>query len=70
MRKPSNKADIVHCMEKCLTESGTNTDVSNKKVTSAVIDGAVIVHLLPPKKAKTFSDYYISIFKPYIYKLL
>src|SRR5437899_667865 len=69
LRKPSNKADSIHCLENCLTENTRNTQISNLNITAAVLDGAVIVHLLTPKKAKTFLNYY-NIFKPYISRLL
>src|SRR6218665_1676936 len=70
LRKPNNKADIVHCLENCIIEGNRNTDINNKNITAAVLDGAVVVHLLTPKKAQTFLDYYTDIFKPYVSRVL
>ncbi len=36
------------------------------EVTCAILDGAAIVNMLPPRTAKTFQDYATDIFLPYI----
>lgn len=64
LRKPSKKSDIVSCIIKSAGESATNTRYP--KVTSLIIDGAALVHMLIPKSNLTFQQYFDQIIQPYI----
>ena len=50
--RKGNKSDFLHCLED-LEESETIAPV----VTAKVIDGAVLVQMMPPKNVKTFGEY-------------
>ena len=55
------KSDLMKCLEKCVepTNDVPHTDV-------VILDGAVIVNFLKPLAAKTFDDYALKDFLPYI----
>lgn len=69
LRKPNSKSDIIQCLENSIDKDILETGADNK-TSAAVLDGAVIVHLLIPRNVKTFLEYYTNIFKPYILRLL
>ena len=50
--RKGNKSDFLHCLED-LEENETIAPV----VTAKVIDGAVLVQMMPPKNVKTFGEY-------------
>ena len=56
-----NKADLLSCLEKC-TESVS----SRPNVDVTILDGAVVVNFLQPAAAKTFEEYALKIFIPFI----
>lgn len=60
------KADLVKCLEalQCNKTSETPT------VDAIVLDGAVITQMLNPGTARTFQDYAVTIFNPFIIKKL
>ena len=57
------KSDLLHCLESTAelecTPSPPITDVT-------ILDGAVVVNFLRPLGAKTFDDYALKVFLPYI----
>ena len=53
------KSEMLHCLE-------IDTAYDSPDVDMKVIDGPVLVNLLPPEKAKTFNDYKTDVFPPYI----
>ena len=59
------KADLVKCLP---NPSTTNTE--SPKVDAVILDGAVIVQMLPPKTALTFEEYFDAVFAPYVMKQL
>lgn len=59
------KADLVKCLP---NPSTTNTE--SPKVDTVILDGAVIVQMLPPKTGLTFEEYYDAVFAPYVMKQL
>uniref|UniRef100_A0A1X7T7W9 Tesmin/TSO1-like CXC domain-containing protein n=1 Tax=Amphimedon queenslandica TaxID=400682 RepID=A0A1X7T7W9_AMPQE len=60
-----NKADLLNCLENCVESAATQPDA---EVT--ILDGAAVVNFLKPLAAKTFNDYAIKVFLPYIEKQL
>ena len=61
---PSAKSDLLQCLEQPLQqEPPTNFD-------SIVLDGAVVVHLLPTDGVSTFNEYAHKVFIPYLSKQL
>lgn len=69
LRKPTNKSDIIHCLETSIGKDVLQTGETQPEISATVLDGAVIVHLLVPRNVKTFLEYYTNIFKPYICRL-
>ena len=59
-----SKSDLV-CLEKVAESKG---DAPHTDVT--ILDGAVVVYLLKPNTAKTFDDYALKVFLPYIERQL
>lgn len=59
------KVDLVKCLP---NPSTTNT--ASRKVDAVILDGAVIVQMLPPKTALTFEEYFGAVFAPYVMKQL
>ena len=57
------KSDIFHCLESIIeldsTVSGPDTDVT-------ILDGAVVVNFLKPLEVKTFEEYALKVFLPYV----
>lgn len=69
MRKPSNKADIVQCM------IGYSPQIEivcpqEPSVTVLILDGAAIVHMLPPGASKTFGEYCSNVFASFIDRVM
>jgi hypothetical protein len=68
------KSDIVSCLEDLIPSSTNDVipDVQSSSspgvpaVDAVILDGAVIVNMLKPGTARTFSDYATKIFMPYI----
>lgn len=63
------KADLVKCLTST-TILNENPAVTQPDVQAIILDGAVIVQMLLPKTARTFEEYFTSIFAPYILKQL
>ena len=59
--RQGNKADLLSCLEN-YTESAPSQPTA--EVT--ILDGAVVVNFLKPIGAKTFDDYAVKVFLPYI----
>lgn len=59
------KADLV----KCLTNEATEI-LEKPAVDAVILDGAVIVQMLPVKTSRTFEEYFDTVFAPYILKHL
>ena len=59
--RSGKKSDLAICLEE-LAES--TIDAPTTEV--IILDGGVIVHMLVPRNCKTFHDYAIKIFLPYI----
>ncbi len=59
--RQGTKADILSCLENCteLTSSQPNIDV-------IILDGAVVVNFLKPVAVRTFENYAVKVFLPYI----
>ena len=57
----SNTADLIGCLEKKCTvqQRRPQTDVT-------ILDGAAVINFLQPGSSKTFQDYTMNIFIPYI----
>ena len=60
-KRKTTKSDLTDCLL-----SHTSSQPTKPQVTAMVFDGAVLVHMLPPKGNKTFSDYAQEVFLPYI----
>jgi len=60
-----SKSDLLSCLEKVTSISDSETGLP-PLIDMLALDGAVIVQLLKPGKAKTFADYATDIFLPYI----
>ena len=63
--RQGNKADLLSCLENC-TEPVSSQP--NAEVT--ILDGVVVVNFLKPVAAKTFEDYAVKVFLPYIKRQL
>ena len=61
------KSDNVNCLESLITMTDA---VDNPTVDAVILDGAVIVNMLKPGTANTFSDYASEVFLPYVTKQL
>jgi len=72
------KSDIVSCLEELVPTSTddaipdihTGPSLGVPSVDAVILDGAVIVNMLKPGTASTFSDYASHIFLPYITRQL
>ena len=57
------KSDILYCLESIIeldsTVSGPDTDVT-------ILDGAVVVNFHKPLEVKTFDEYALKVFLPYV----
>ena len=63
--RSGNKADLLAQLER-----GISSPSERPKVTALLLDGAMIVQMLPTGTSKTFQDYIDSVFLPYISKQL
>lgn len=59
------KADLVKCLPNVTVQT-----VEKPTVDAVILDGAVIVQMLPPRTAHTFEEYFNTVFAPYILKQL
>ena len=59
------KADLLSCLKNYSKSAPLQPDAE-----VAILDGAVVVNLLQPLAAKTFHDYAVKVFLPYIEKQL
>lgn len=57
------KADLVKCLANEATEI-----LERPSVDAVILDGAVIVQMLPVKTSRTFEEYFATVFAPYIMK--
>ena len=57
----STKADLTDCLEKLCTSKGEAPVID-----VIILDGAAIINMLKPVGAKTFQDYAMLVFLPYI----
>lgn len=63
--REGQKSDLVKCLE-----SFQVSKADSPQVDVQVLDGAVIVQMLPPGTASTFQEYHDTVFLPYIMKQL
>jgi hypothetical protein len=59
--RASNKSDLVPCLEDFVTPVSDPPAVD-----TIILDGAAVVHQLEPRTAKTFNEYAVTVFLPYI----
>lgn len=57
------KSDLLGCLENCTELNG---DAPQPDTDVTILDGAVVVNFLKPRAAKTFEDYALKVFLPYI----
>ena len=62
-----NKSDLLHCLENFI-ELNENLAVLNLDV--VILDGAAVVNFLKPHIARTFDEYALNVFLPYIFSQL
>ena len=63
--RQETKADLLNNLENC--NNAEMSVVSTHPDTEvAILDGAVLVNFLKPVSVKTFSDYAVKVFLPYI----
>lgn len=60
------KSALIECFDKLATSS----EYDPPEVDAKILDGSVIVNLLPPKSCSTFDDYAEKVFLPYIHRNL
>jgi hypothetical protein len=60
------KADLV----KCLTNTSAQIVTQPVVADAVILDGAVIVQMLQPRTARTFDEYFSTVFAPYILRHL
>ena len=70
LRYPSNKSDIIPCIENLANVPDSDISLDCPEVTAFILDGAAIVHMLKPGTGKTFNDYSKKIFAPFIMERL
>jgi len=63
--REGQKSDLVKCMEKV----SRATEVA-PQVDATIIDGAVVVQMMSPGTARTFKEYAVNVFMPYIMRQL
>ena len=61
--RTGTKSDLLHCLED-LTSARENA--TSPTVQVSILDGAAIVNMLRPGTAKTFQDYAMDVYVPYI----
>ena len=59
-----NKADLLHSLENCIEPNDTLPSLPHPDV--IILDGAAVVNFLKPLVAKTFDDYALNVFLPYV----
>ena len=59
--RSGQKADLI----KCILNQAADPS-SNFQADAIILDGAVIVQMLPVKTAQTFDEYFNAIFAPYV----
>ena len=59
--KPSEKSDLLHCLELCEKQL-----LQAPNVDAIILDAATVVHMLHPGMARTFQDYADTVFDSYI----
>jgi len=59
------KSDLLQCLP-----IDTSNDATDMACTATILDGAVIVQMLKPDNALTFSDYRAKVFVPYLMSVL
>lgn len=62
LRVPSAKSDLIDCLNS-IVES---TVEQPNTITAMIIDGAAVVNMLKPVGVRTFEQYAMDVFKPYI----
>lgn len=63
------KSDLVGCLEDLVRpqeNAATAAAAASPAVEVIILDGAAIINMLPPGRAKTFNDYASQVFLPYI----
>ena len=61
--RTGTKSDLVSCLEELVNSRDNATHPSVEVI---ILDGSVIVNMLRPGSAKTFSDYALQVFLPYV----
>jgi len=64
--RQGTKADLLNCLENCTDVEMPTLESTHPDTEVAILDGAVIVNFLKPVSAKTFTDYAVKVFLPYI----
>ena len=59
------KSDLLDCFEQCAPSDKEKSDVD-----ATVLDGAFIVHKMKPLNSRTFEEYAMNVFKPFILREL
>ena len=57
------KSDLISCLEELVN---SRENATHPSVEVIILDGSVIVNMLRPGSAKTFSDYASQVFLPYV----
>ena len=60
------KSDHIGCVESLITAPQNGMP----EVDAKIVDGSVVVNMLPPKTCATFGDYAAPLFIPYVLRLL
>ena len=61
--RTGTKSDLVSCLEELVN---SRENATHPSVEVIILDGSVIVNMLRPGSAKTFSDYASQVFLPYV----
>ena len=61
--RTSTKSDLASCLEELIN---SRENATHPSVEGIILDGSVIVNMLRPGSAKTFSDYASQVFLPYV----
>jgi len=61
--RTGTKSDLVSCLEELVN---SREHATHPSVEAIILDGSVIVNMLRPGSAKTFSDYASQVFLPYV----
>ena len=57
------KSDLLECLE-----SSTEFKVDSPDTDVIILDGAVVVNILKPAVARTFDEYAVNVFLPYVHR--